>query len=149
MCWLCAPAGHTSWSTSGLGYLSLWLAGKLRAFDGSGGRPWRLIASTVPTALAVYIGLTRIEVRRQQGHDAMRQHVKCAVMPHTVLFSVPPVGPNKATHIEVRIAVRHAIQCSRGNSHLRCSLLHGGLHKEGRSAESMSFCVLPPPAAVR
>lgn len=55
-------AGHTSWSTTGMGYLSLWLAGKLRAFDPRGGQPWRLVVSLMPTSFAVYVGLTRIEV---------------------------------------------------------------------------------------
>lgn len=55
------PAGHTSWSTAGLGYLSLWVAGKLRAFDAQrGGQPWRLVAALLPLSLAVYVGLTRI-----------------------------------------------------------------------------------------
>jgi diacylglycerol diphosphate phosphatase / phosphatidate phosphatase len=57
----CCAAGHTSWSTTGLGYLSLWAAGKLRAFDTQrGGQPWRLVAALLPLALAVYVGLTRI-----------------------------------------------------------------------------------------
>jgi diacylglycerol diphosphate phosphatase / phosphatidate phosphatase len=54
-------AGHTSWSTTGLGYLGLWAAGKLRAFDAQrGGQPWRLVVPLLPLALAVYVGLTRI-----------------------------------------------------------------------------------------
>ena len=56
------PAGHTSWSTTGLGFLSLWLAGKLQVFDRRGGQPWRLVATLLPISGAVYIGLTRIEV---------------------------------------------------------------------------------------
>ncbi len=67
-------AGHTSWSTTGMGYLSLWLAGKLQAFDPRGGQPWRLVVSLLPTSFAVYVGLTRIEVgarnmeHLKQGH---------------------------------------------------------------------------------
>ena len=56
-------AGHTSWSTSGLAYLSLWLAGKLRCFDGHG-HPWKAIVSVMPTGLAVWIGITRLQVSR-------------------------------------------------------------------------------------
>jgi diacylglycerol diphosphate phosphatase / phosphatidate phosphatase len=53
--------GHTSWSTTGMGFLSLWLAGKLRAYDAQrGGQPWRLVVSLLPLCLAVYVGLTRI-----------------------------------------------------------------------------------------
>jgi hypothetical protein len=45
-----------------LGYLSFWLAGKLRCFDGQG-HPWRLVVSFLPTLLALWIGLTRLQVR--------------------------------------------------------------------------------------
>ncbi|DBA69975.1 TPA: hypothetical protein ACH3X2_012463 [Trebouxia sp. C0005] len=55
------PSGHTSWSTSGLAYLSLWLAGKLHCFDGHG-HPWKAIVSVMPTGLAVWIGITRLQV---------------------------------------------------------------------------------------
>ncbi|KAK9837235.1 hypothetical protein WJX81_000517 [Elliptochloris bilobata] len=54
------PSGHTSWSTSGLGFLSLWALGKLRAFDGSG-HTWRLLGGLLPLAVAVWIGITRLQ----------------------------------------------------------------------------------------
>ncbi|KAK9805596.1 hypothetical protein WJX72_006866 [[Myrmecia] bisecta] len=54
------PSGHTSWSTSGLGFLTLWLVGKLRCFDGSG-HPWRLIVSNIPLGIAAWIGITRLQ----------------------------------------------------------------------------------------
>ena len=54
--------GHTSWSTSGLGYVSLWLAGKLRIFDG-GGHPWKLPVALTPLACAAWIGITRLQAR--------------------------------------------------------------------------------------
>ena len=50
-----APAGHTSWSTAGLGYLTFWLLGKLRCFDGSA-RPMRFVASVLPICCAIWIG---------------------------------------------------------------------------------------------
>jgi len=57
-----SAAGHTSWATSGLGYLSLWALGKLRAFDGRG-HPWRLLAGLLPLFVAVWIGITRLQAR--------------------------------------------------------------------------------------
>lgn len=54
------PSGHTSWSTSGLGYLTLWLLGKLRCFDGSA-QPLRFVASLLPLLGAAFIGITRLQ----------------------------------------------------------------------------------------
>ena len=53
-------AGHTSWTTSGMAYLSFWAAGKLRCFNG-GGHPWRLVVSGAPTGLAAWVGFTRLQ----------------------------------------------------------------------------------------
>ena len=44
-----------------MAYLSLWLAGKLRCFDGHG-HPWKAVVSVIPTGLAVWIGITRLQV---------------------------------------------------------------------------------------
>lgn len=54
------PSGHTSWSTAGLGYLTFWLMGKLRCFDGSA-QPMRFVGSLLPLLGAVWIGLTRLQ----------------------------------------------------------------------------------------
>lgn len=48
-------AGHTSWSTAGLGYLTFWLLGKLRCFDGTP-HPLRFVAAILPLLGAVWIG---------------------------------------------------------------------------------------------
>ena len=61
-------AGHTSWSTSGLGFLSFWALGKLRAFDGSG-HGWRLLAGLMPVSVAIWIGITRLQAR---SHNNIR-----------------------------------------------------------------------------
>ena len=56
------PSGHTSWSTSGLGFLSLWLMGKLRCFEGGrGDGPLRLVAALLPLAGAAWIGASRLQ----------------------------------------------------------------------------------------
>jgi len=54
------PSGHTSWSTSGMAYLSFWLAGHLRCFDGSG-HPLRLVVAGLPIAISAWIGITRLQ----------------------------------------------------------------------------------------
>ena len=53
-------AGHSSWSSSGLSYLSWFVAGKLRCFDGSA-HPWRLVAAFLPMLGAIWIGITRLQ----------------------------------------------------------------------------------------
>lgn len=49
------PSGHTSWSTSGLGYTTLFLLGKMRCFDGAA-RPLRFLGCLCPLLGAVWIG---------------------------------------------------------------------------------------------
>ena len=56
-------SGHTSWSTSGMAYLSFWLAGHLRCVDGTG-HPARLVASLMPLAVSIWIGITRLQVSK-------------------------------------------------------------------------------------
>eukprot|EP00891_Asterochloris_glomerata_P008515 jgi/Astpho2/8515/Aster-x1528 len=60
------PSGHTSWTTSGMAYLSFWAAGKLRCFNG-GGHPWRLVVSGAPTGLAATTGITGRHQRTLTG----------------------------------------------------------------------------------
>ena len=64
--------GHTSWTTSGMAYLSFWAAGKLRCFNG-GGHPWRLVVSGAPTGLAAWVGFTRLQASWEGGSPGCRQ----------------------------------------------------------------------------
>ena len=82
-------AGHTSWSTSGLGFLSLWLMGKLHVFDGTG-HPARLIAASVPISFAVYIGITRLQVG--PCHALKRKLSKAGMHGPAALETRRPVG---------------------------------------------------------
>ncbi|XP_002981022.2 lipid phosphate phosphatase 2 [Selaginella moellendorffii] len=54
------PSGHTSWSFAGLGYLSLYLAGKICAFDRQG-RVAKLIIVVVPLLGATLVGISRVD----------------------------------------------------------------------------------------
>lgn len=51
-----------SWSTSGLGFTTFWLLGFLRVFDGSV-QPLRFVGALSPLLGAVWIGMSRIQVR--------------------------------------------------------------------------------------
>ena len=79
--------GHTSWTTSGLAYLSLFLAGKLRCFDG-GGHPWKAIVSVIPTGVAVWIGITRLQVRKAK-HLHMEPTCLAANVLQSLCYAVP------------------------------------------------------------
>ncbi|KAI4313662.1 hypothetical protein L6164_026621 [Bauhinia variegata] len=54
------PSGHTSWSFAGLGFLSWYLAGKVRVFDRKG-HISKLCIVFLPLLIAALIGVTRVD----------------------------------------------------------------------------------------
>ncbi|CAK9865081.1 unnamed protein product [Sphagnum jensenii] len=54
------PSGHTSWSFAGMGYLSMYLAGKLSIFDRQG-HSWKVLPVILPLLGAVFVGVSRID----------------------------------------------------------------------------------------
>ncbi|XP_019160235.1 PREDICTED: lipid phosphate phosphatase 2-like [Ipomoea nil] len=54
------PSGHTSWSFAGLGFLSLYLAGKIKAFD-SKGHVAKLCLIFLPLLVAALVGISRVD----------------------------------------------------------------------------------------
>ncbi len=62
-----ASAGHTSWSTSGLGFLTFWLLGKLRVFADGSAAPERFALAMAPLLGAAWIGMSRIQVSATPG----------------------------------------------------------------------------------
>uniref|UniRef100_A0A452ZS51 Phosphatidic acid phosphatase type 2/haloperoxidase domain-containing protein n=1 Tax=Aegilops tauschii subsp. strangulata TaxID=200361 RepID=A0A452ZS51_AEGTS len=53
------PSGHTSWSFAGLGFLSWYLAGKIRVFD-RGGHIAKLCIVILPLLFAAMVGVSRV-----------------------------------------------------------------------------------------
>ncbi|AES93626.1 lipid phosphate phosphatase-like protein [Medicago truncatula] len=54
------PSGHTSWSFAGLGFLSLYLSGKLKAFDRKG-HVAKLCIIFLPLFAASLVGISRVD----------------------------------------------------------------------------------------
>ncbi|XP_073301427.1 lipid phosphate phosphatase 2-like [Primulina huaijiensis] len=54
------PSGHTSWSFAGLGFLSLYLAGKIKCFDRKG-HVAKLCIVFLPLLAAALVGVSRVD----------------------------------------------------------------------------------------
>ncbi|PIA60293.1 hypothetical protein AQUCO_00300059v1 [Aquilegia coerulea] len=54
------PSGHTSGSFAGLGFLSLYLSGKIKVFDRRG-HVWKLCIVILPILLACLVGISRVD----------------------------------------------------------------------------------------
>ncbi|KAF6145869.1 hypothetical protein GIB67_028864 [Kingdonia uniflora] len=54
------PSGHTSWSFAGLSFLSLYLSGKIRAFDRTG-HVAKLCLVFLPLLAAALVGISRVD----------------------------------------------------------------------------------------
>ncbi|XP_077245154.1 lipid phosphate phosphatase 2-like [Tasmannia lanceolata] len=54
------PSGHTSWCFAGLGFLALYLAGKIKAFDRSG-HVAKLCIVFLPLLIASLVGVSRVD----------------------------------------------------------------------------------------
>ncbi|XP_042502115.1 putative lipid phosphate phosphatase 3, chloroplastic, partial [Macadamia integrifolia] len=62
------PSGHTSWSFAGLGFLSLYLSGKLKAFDRRG-HVAKLCIVSVPLLVGSLVGISRVDDYRHHWQD--------------------------------------------------------------------------------
>ncbi|XP_022734534.1 lipid phosphate phosphatase 2-like isoform X2 [Durio zibethinus] len=54
------PSGHTSWSFAGLGFLALYLSGKIRVFDHRG-HVAKLCIVFLPLLIAALVGISRVD----------------------------------------------------------------------------------------
>ncbi|RLM91317.1 hypothetical protein C2845_PM08G05740 [Panicum miliaceum] len=62
------PSGHTLWSFAGLGFLSLYLSGKIKAFDRQG-HVAKLCIVILPLLLASLVGISRVDDYRHHWED--------------------------------------------------------------------------------
>ncbi|KAI3462559.1 hypothetical protein Pfo_019222 [Paulownia fortunei] len=62
------PSGHTSWSFAGLGFLSLYLSGKIKVFDRRG-HIAKLCLVLLPLLVASLVGISRVDDYRHHWQD--------------------------------------------------------------------------------
>ncbi|KAK3163837.1 hypothetical protein QOZ80_1AG0008960 [Eleusine coracana subsp. coracana] len=62
------PSGHTSWCFAGLGFLSLYLSGKIKVFDRQG-HVSKLCIVILPLLIASLVGISRIDDYRHHWED--------------------------------------------------------------------------------
>ncbi|XP_073284516.1 lipid phosphate phosphatase 2-like [Primulina huaijiensis] len=62
------PSGHTSWSFAGLGFLSLYLSGKIKCFD-QRGHVAKLCIFFLPILAACLVGISRVDDYKHHWQD--------------------------------------------------------------------------------
>lgn len=65
------PSGHSSFSFCSLGYLSLWICGKLCVFGKKRGQGWRLVVGISPIILALMVALSRTSDYHHHWQDVV------------------------------------------------------------------------------
>ncbi|OAQ25485.1 acid phosphatase/Vanadium-dependent haloperoxidase [Linnemannia elongata AG-77] len=123
------PSGHSSFSFGGLGYLSLYLAGKLHLFD-ERGHIYKSIVVLAPLILAALIAISRVDNYRHHWQDVTVGSIIGAVF---AVFAYrqyyPSLGAKKSAHPFAPRSVDHL---------LPTSLLPGGRHEE-HTAQQQAF----------
>ncbi|KAF9095973.1 hypothetical protein BGX23_012243 [Mortierella sp. AD031] len=113
------PSGHSSFSFGGLGYLSLYLAGKLHLFD-ERGHIYKSIVVLAPMILAALIAISRVDNYRHHWQDvtvgaligtvfavfAYRQYYPSL----GIRKSATPFAPRSIEHLLPSFAGEHADQ---------------------------------------
>ncbi|KAK4294255.1 hypothetical protein Pmani_016895 [Petrolisthes manimaculis] len=65
------PSGHSSFSFCSLGFLSLWICGKLCVFGKRRGEGWRLVVSITPLLGALMVALSRTSDYHHHWQDVL------------------------------------------------------------------------------
>ncbi|XP_037783034.1 phospholipid phosphatase 5-like [Penaeus monodon] len=65
------PSGHASFSFCSLGFLSLWICGKLCVFGRKRGQGWRLVMGITPMVMALMVALSRTSDYHHHWQDVL------------------------------------------------------------------------------
>ncbi|XP_068249246.1 phospholipid phosphatase 5 isoform X2 [Palaemon carinicauda] len=65
------PSGHSSFSFCSLGFLSLWLCGKLSVFGGQRSQGWKFVVGITPVICALMIALSRTSDYHHHWQDVL------------------------------------------------------------------------------
>lgn len=65
------PSGHSSFSFCSLGFLSLWLCGKLGVFKPMRGQGWKLVVALLPLLVALMVALSRTTDYHHHWQDVL------------------------------------------------------------------------------
>ncbi|XP_027124824.2 lipid phosphate phosphatase 2-like [Coffea arabica] len=99
------PSGHTSWSFAGLGFLSWYLCGKIKAFD-QRGHVAKLCLVILPLLVAALIGISRVDDYWHHWTDvfagALIGSVVCSLC-YLQFFPFPHGINGGATHTFLRL----------------------------------------------
>ncbi|KAL0461997.1 UNVERIFIED_CONTAM: putative lipid phosphate phosphatase 3, chloroplastic [Sesamum latifolium] len=104
------PSGHTSWAFAGLGFLSLYLAGKIKAFDGKG-HVAKLCVVLLPLVIASLIGISRVNDYRHHWQDVVAGGLIVATLCYLQFFPPPYHAEGWRTHAHL-----HMMEESRTNA---------------------------------
>lgn len=128
------PSGHTSWSTSGLGFTTFWLLGQLRCFDGQA-QPVRFIAAMAPLLCAAWIGMSRFQDYWHGADDVAAGFLLGLVLAH--LFYRQVYCSISSPHAGQLIAIVRYGRASLSASPSRRSLLY--LNGDAASSEQQQL----------
>lgn len=109
------PSGHTSWSFAGLGFLSLYLSGKIKVFDRRG-HVAKLCIIFLPLLIASLVGISRVDNYRHHWQDVFAGGVLGFVVATFCYLQFFP--PRYHTDGWVPHAYFHALEESGANSQL-------------------------------
>ncbi|OEL34480.1 Lipid phosphate phosphatase 2 [Dichanthelium oligosanthes] len=138
------PSGHTSWSFAGLGFLSWYLAGKIKAFD-RGGHVAKLCIVAMPLLLAAMVAVSRVDDYWHHWQDVFTAGVLGLVVASFcyLQFFPPPSGdqglwPHSYFEHMLTLEGEIEVEAAVGSSHHPSLTLDSSLGRAGMEMRTSS-----------